>query len=263
MLKPTARSTQPQSSNGARTLYLGARSQKHIGCTEEALVVRNAEQQTLRYPLARVSRIVSSPQNDWSGAALELCMRHGVSITWLNARGDALGSCRPHTASTPRAAVALEAMLETPEGYERYLAWQRQRRMNILERWAETQGTRITPWQWETTKRTWVYGGNIPSVHLPAQFRGLCHAYCVYMLGQHRLSEAWWGPKAEPILLDVALTSLLWGEINLCTSAVAHSAHAYAEQTTLFERWLAANGAGVTAHIRSLERCALKALRED
>ena len=73
----------PAACTGARALYLGARDRKQVSCTEEALVVRNDKAQTLRYPVSRVARVVSSAQVDWSGAALALCLRRGIGITWL------------------------------------------------------------------------------------------------------------------------------------------------------------------------------------
>lgn len=61
---------------GARALYLGSREHKRVSCTAEALVVTNASLQTMRYPVARIARVVSSADVvDWSGPALALCMR--------------------------------------------------------------------------------------------------------------------------------------------------------------------------------------------
>ena len=76
------------SAPGARALYLGARDRKHVSCTDEALVVRNELRQALRYPLARVSRVVSSTVTDWSGDALAM-VSHAASRRYqaLNAKG--------------------------------------------------------------------------------------------------------------------------------------------------------------------------------
>ena len=96
---PAARAVKP--GVGARALYLGSREAKRVSCTAEALVVTNARAQTLRYPVARVARVISSADVvDWSGTALALCLRAGIGITWLDARGNALGSLYPRQRTT-------------------------------------------------------------------------------------------------------------------------------------------------------------------
>ena len=134
MLKPFL-----QPGVGARALYLGARNHKQVRCTAEALVVSNAAAQTLRYPLARVSRVVSSTNTDWSGAALALCLKAGIGITWISAKGDALGTCYPHRRFYPRAALAIELLTESPAGYAQYSHWLRHRRLEVLIRWGNAR----------------------------------------------------------------------------------------------------------------------------
>ena len=94
----SARAIQP--GPGARCLYLGSREHKRVPCTAEALVVTNASAQTLRYPVARVARVVSSADVvDWSGPA-------PVSYTHLATR-PAPGpeqSPRPHRLAASRLA---------------------------------------------------------------------------------------------------------------------------------------------------------------
>ena len=79
-----AAATGPLLHAGARALYLGTRDKKSVTWTDQALVVHNALQQIRRYPLERISRVVSSAVTDWSGDALMLCLKHGIGITWLD-----------------------------------------------------------------------------------------------------------------------------------------------------------------------------------
>ena len=128
---PAARAVKP--GVGARALYLGSREAKRVSCTAEALVVTNARAQTLRYPVARVARVVSSADVvDWSGTALALCMRAGIGITWLDARGHALGSLYPQHRTVAPLATALELWIENEDGLTRYHHWLRSRRMPVL-----------------------------------------------------------------------------------------------------------------------------------
>lgn len=244
---------------GARALYLGARDKKHVSCTAEALVVHNEKQQTRRYPLARIYRVVSSTVTDWSGSALTLCLKSGIGITWLDAAGNALGTCYPSQRRYPAFATAVELLTESTEGLARYQNWLRARRMDVLIRWGKSQADSINPALWETIKRDWVYGQQI-AAHLPATLRGHCLAWVGAQLADQGLHPQLWGPDAQPVDLDHDLCELLWAEMNLCVGSLADAAHANETSTTLFERWNAANGSALMLHLTSLYRTAMKAL---
>lgn len=245
---------------GARALYLGSREHKRVSCTAEALVVTNAQAQVMRYPVARVARVVSSTDVvDWSGPALALCMRAGISITWLDAKGQAMGSIYPQQRTNTTLGTALELWTESPEGPAHYQNWLRSRRMDVLVRWGEAQTSTITPQLWENTKREWVYAKTHPQ-HLPLGLRSLCFAYVAAQLGTFGLTPQLWGPRLEGIDLDADLCELLWAEMNLGSGSLADKAEETPELTTLFERWSNQNASALALHLASLHRTALKAL---
>jgi hypothetical protein len=246
---------------GARALYLGTRDKKHVACTAEALVVRNERAQTMRYPLVRVARVVSSTVVDWSGAALALCLQNGIGISWINARGDALGTCYPHPRQHPQLTTALELWLESPTGRERYQHWLRGRRLDVLMRWGQTKPDSITPASWENTKREWVYHRQF-RVHLPHALRGHLLAYVGSQLSTHGAPPLLWDENADAIDLDADLCELLWAEMNLCTGDLADSTHTDKEVIVLFERWIATNGAAMLLNLNHLYRTARKAFQE-
>jgi len=256
--KPKNRCIQP--GPGARALYLGSREHKRVTCTDEALVVTNARAQVMRYPVARVARVVSSADVvDWSGAALALCMRAGIGITWLDTRGEAIGSIYAQKRSTASLRTVLELWSERPDGVQLYQNWLRARRMDIVVRWGEAQAERITPQQWEATKREYVYAKQF-TVHLPPALRDLCLAYVAAQLNSHGLTPQLWGPRLEDMDLDVDLCHLLWAEMNLGTGAMADTLEEPATTTELFERWSARNASALTLHLVHLHRTALKAM---
>lgn len=246
---------------GARALYLGTRDTKTVSCTAEALVVRNDRAQTLRYPLARIARVVSSTVVNWSGAALALCLQSGIGIAWVNARGEALGTCYPHRRSQPALASALELWLETAHGTAHYQHWLRARRMDVLVRWGETVNTTRQPLLWERIKQEWVYARQF-RVHLPAAIHAHLLAYVGSQLAAAGAPPVFWDFDAQSIDLDHDLCELLWAEMNLCTGDLADTTHTDKETIALFERWIACNGAALVVHLHSLQRCALKALVE-
>lgn len=248
---------------GARALYLGARDKKHVSCTDEALVVRNDRAQTLRYPLARIARVVSSTAVDWSGEALALCMRRSIGISWVDARGAALGTCYPHQRSHPRLPMVIDLWLEDAHGLSDYQNWLRARRMAVLVQWgkrsAEGEVGPINPATWENVKREWVYGQEIDE-HLPASLRSHCLAYTGAQLHGHGMGPLLWGPDANTIDLEDDLCQLLWAEMNLCTGSLADTAQGDKDIIALFERWTARNGAALALHLSSLYRTAMKAI---
>lgn len=258
--KLTQRTRPIQPGAGARALYLGSREHKRVSCTAEALVVTNASAQTLRYPVARIARVVSSAEVvDWTGPALALCMRAGIGITWLDAKGNAVGSIYPQPRRHTPLATALELWAESHDGATRYQNWLRSRRMDVLVRWGVTCADTITPQKWENTKREWVYGAQYPQ-HLPIGLRSLCLAYVAAQLASGGLTPQLWGPQVEGISLDEDLCELLWAEMNLGTGTLADNADFEPELTALFERWSNRNASALALHLTSLHRTALKAL---
>jgi hypothetical protein len=208
-----------------------------------------------------VARVVSSTVVDWSGAALALCLQHGIGISWVNTRGEALGTCYPHQRHHPPLTSALELWLEAPGGIEHYQLWLRARRMDILMRWSQTDPEAINPALWEGTKRDWVYGRTFRQ-HLPRELRGHLMAYVGAQLSAHGAPPLLWDAQAQAIDLDADLCELLWAEMNLCTGDLADTTTAGKETIALFERWIARNGAALLLHISSLYRTAMKASKE-
>ncbi len=256
----TTAATQIRPGPGARALYLGSREHKRVSCTAEALVITSAHAQISRYPVARVARVVSSASGvDWSGPALALCMRAGIAITWLDAQGHAVGSLYPQLRNTTPLATAMELWTDHPAGLARFHNWLRSRRMDVLVRWGRQHADTITPQQWESTKREWVYGQRCPA-HLPLGLRGLCLAYVAAQLATCGLAPAQWGPPQATIDLDQHLCDLLWAEMNLTSGTLADRTDAETTLTTLFERWATHNASALTLHLASLHRNAMKEL---
>jgi hypothetical protein len=241
----------------ARSLYLGHGDHKRVSCTEAALVVTNNQKQIYRYPVNRLSRVVSSPSVDWTGAALVLCMRQSIGIAWLDTQGSALGCLYPQHDREHEFKTALELMLETPDGLVLYQHWQRSRRMQVLTQWVRTTQTPIAPHDWETTKREWVYGMQLKT-HLPIGLRGHCLAWVAAQLLEQAIPPVFWSAEGHSIDLDEHLCDLLWAEMNLCCGAITEAAQSCRELTHLFEHWQASNGSALLLHLESLRRTAMK-----
>jgi len=239
----------------ARALYLGTGSRKRVAHTQEALVVTNAEGQTMRYPLVRVARIVSSPTVDWAGGALALCLKHGISITWADAKGHALGYACPARPPNLSQADTLALLLEHPGGPTAYSNWLRSRRMAVLAHWGKTSTTAISPLLWEATKRQWVYKGLL-AAHLPTILHTHCHAWVVAQLLTRQLPAQLCDALGHNVSLATDLAHLLWAEMNLCCGPLADNTQTERELADLFERWQPTNGAALPLHLGALLRVA-------
>lgn len=239
-----------------RPLYLGhAGGHKRVAHTTEALVITNTQGQTLRYPLARISRVVSSPAVDWAGGALTLCLKHGITITWADAKGHPLGNASPTPPSHSPHLNALTLLLEHPEGPAHYQHWQRSRRMAVLIHWGQTSAQPISPAHWENTKREWVYRGQL-APHLPHAVHTHCHAWVVAQLNSSHLPTQLLDARAAPVPLAHDLTQLLWAQMNLCSGPLADTTQTERELADLFERWHTAHGAALHLHLGALLRVA-------
>lgn len=242
---------------GARALYLGAASPKRVSHTHEALVVTNAAGQTMRYPLARLARIVSSPAVDWNGATLSICLQNGISITWADGKGNPLGSACPTRSQHIGQTGTLELMLEHPDGCDHYQNWHRSRRMAVLAHWSQTSTAPISPLLWEVAKREWAYLRNpVAHIHLPQPLLALIHAWLVAQLLTQPLPILLWDARGNDIPLAQDLTELLWAEMNLCSGPLARTTDSERELTEIFERWQTHNGAALHQHIGALMRVA-------
>lgn len=222
-------------------------------------MVRNERGQTMRYPLVRVDRVVSSTVVDWSGAAIAMCMQNGIGISWLNTRGEALGTCYPHQRRHLQFAGALELMLETPDGPERYQLWLRARRMDVLVRWGRAKPGSITQREWEATKHEWVYARKFRQ-HLPGAHRSHLLAYIGAQLALCGAPPVFWNAESDAVSLDTDLCELLWAEMNFCSGDLTDTTNGDKEVIALFERWIASNGAALVLHLKSLYRTAMKGM---
>ncbi len=249
-------SAPPQQTPAPRALYLAGSEHKHVDSTDAALVVRNARGQILRYPVTRVARVVSSPRVDWTGSALLLCQHSGIPVTWIDSRGEAKGTLFPAQTRSLSLHHMLEVVLESESGASDFQYWHKHRRMQVLKAWSESRADPITPSQWETIRREWVYR-QVLRPHLPAPMRGLCCTYVAAQLSQVGLQPDYRGPNAEVIPLLQILLDLSWAQLNLSTGAVGDQVTDEATQVQLMERWQARNAGVLLAHLHSLHRWTL------
>jgi CRISPR/Cas system-associated endonuclease Cas1 len=81
-----------------KPLYLVGPAPARVDAGADHLVLHKGAGCPMRFPLARVCRIICTRHLTWTGAALSLCLSHGVPITWVDGHGHTLGTTQSHYA---------------------------------------------------------------------------------------------------------------------------------------------------------------------
>lgn len=247
----------------ARTLYLMSPYPLRVTSTGEALVVRDHEAQVVRFPVARVLRVVCNDAAQWSGAALVLCQQRGLTITWLDGGGEALGHLWPTRSRPVDLAEALGALAaESADWSASYDSWLRQQRLQVLQHWAAERaraGQPVSAPEWENAKRRYVYLAQ-PADVLPPVLHGMAAALVAARLADCGVQAHYWCAVGQPIALVHDLTALVWAEMNLCAGSLAAAVDRPRAAAAVFEHWSVSRAGVVHALLASLGAHARNAL---
>jgi len=248
----------------ARTLYLVPEDTLHVSSTGEALVATRPDGEVHRLPASRLLRVVCSERVHWSGAALGLCQARGITVTWLDPRGNALGHLWPAATRRTDIADALEALASLPGDWAHtYGNWLRRQRLLVLNRWQHQRargGQPVPPDEWQRALRAWVYRGEIAE-HLPTVLNGMISALVAARLVEMGLPARYWCFDAERIELAADVTRLIWAELNLSGGAIAQAMQHTRDAAALFEQWSTRCADIAHDHLASLNALALRELQ--
>lgn len=239
-----------------KPLYLLGKLAARIDAAGEHLVLHPHSGDPMRFPLARVCRIICNRHLAWSGAALALCLAKGVPITWVDGHGRALGSAQPRHAQPQPFATLIEVYLELPDWPKRFANWLARRRLETLttcaRRAAET-GHGPDAYAYESLKREFVYKGSHP-LSFSADGEGWCHALAVDRLHREGLQSCYWGFGGSRLALGAELAALLWAELNLDCGSIAASADSGLVNARFFESWAHRRETRLCHHLGDLKR---------
>ncbi len=248
----------------ARTLYLVPKHSLHVSSTGEALVATRPDGEVHRLPASRLLRVVCNERVNWSGAALALCQARGITVTWLDARGNALGHLWPAVAPRTDLADALEGLASLPGDWvHTYGNWLRRQRLTVLNRWQSERAAAqqpVVPDEWQRALRAWVYRNEIAE-HLPPVLHGMISALVASRLAEMGLVTRYWCFDGQCIELAADVSRLVWAELNLCGGAIAEAMRQSLEAAALFEQWSTCCASIAQAHLTSLKAHAARELR--
>ncbi|HMZ30484.1 CRISPR-associated endonuclease Cas1 [Thauera sp.] len=256
MVTPARRTHAAAALPPRKPLYLLASTPARMDAGPDHLVLRRDQGAPLRFPLARLCRIVCNRHVAWSGQALALCLEHGVPITWVDGRGHALGCTQGHQDEALPFATLLETYLELPDWPARFANWRARRRLETLTTTAQRAaraGREFDPIAFSELKRELVYNGTHPLV-FPEQGQAWCEAIAIDRLQHQGLQACYWGFGASRLALGVELGALLWAELNLECGALPAGVAPGQSVARLFEAWAHEHEGRLLLHLGDLER---------
>lgn len=239
-----------------KPLYLLSSAPARMEANGDHLVLRREAGSPMRFPLARICRIICNRHLAWSGAALARCLAEGVPITWVDGHGHALGATQTRYAHPLPFSTLIETYLELPDWPQRFANWLARRRLETLitcaKRAAET-GHGLDALSFQTLKREYVYNGVHP-LAFDADGEGWCHALAVDRLHREGLQGCYWGFGASQFELAAELAALLWAELNLDCGTLPASAEHGIVIARLFEAWAHQREGRLLQHLGDLKR---------
>lgn len=137
---PAALATSVRSASSApiaRPLFLTRQVGVVVVHDGPSLIVRAGRRTPMRYPFARLSRVVSSLAVDWQAAALTACIRAGVPVVFVERDGKVAGYVQPMARSASNLNRLIDEWLAESEWRDTYENWLRSERMRIFSKWAK------------------------------------------------------------------------------------------------------------------------------
>ena len=239
-----------------KPLYLLGHEPARIDAGADHLMLRRATGNPIRFPLARVCRIICTIQITWTGSALSLCLREGVPITWVDGHGHALGFTQTRYAQPLPFSTLIETYLELPDWSRRFENWRARRRLETLTACAKRaaeKGFGLDALGFQELKREYVYNGEHPIAFNP-EGEGWCHALAIDRLHREGLHGCYWGHGATRLALADELAALLWAELNLECGTIPAGAGQGIVIAHLFESWAHQREGRLLQHLGDLKR---------
>ena len=201
-------------------LYLYGQSPTQVSADGPALLVRIAHKAPLRYPFARLARVIVGPRVEWRADALAACQHQGLPIVFLDGAGEPTGYLQPVQGKPARLNGVIEEMLDRVDWRMHYSHWLRAERMRLLHDWRRAQeaaGKVVDAGDFRELVRQHVYRPDTATLPFaPASPQaGALSAYTLQALHQAGLQPRYWGNHGDPLELAGDLTRLLGLALHL------------------------------------------------
>lgn len=211
-------------------LYLYGQNPIDVGVDGPALLVRIVNKAALRYPFARLARIISGPRVQWRADALAACQREALPIVFLDGAGEPTGYLQPVQGKPSRLNGVIEEMLDRADWRMHYSHWLRAERMKLLQDWRRAQeaaGKTVDPDDFRELVRQHAYRPEtepLPFASSSPQ-AGALTAYTLQALHQAGVQPRYWGDHGQALELAADLARLLGLALHLEMHGLGSALH--------------------------------------
>ncbi|GIX28415.1 MAG: hypothetical protein KatS3mg123_2296 [Burkholderiales bacterium] len=178
-----------------------------------AFLVRCQGRADVRYPLARVSRVIASAQVEWSARALAACLESGIPVVITGSGNAPVGYLLPGMRASSRLSRELGEFIDRPDWKERYADWLRAERMRVFAEWQrrrESTGNPLPQEALRELKRRYVYlDDRSEGLPLNGLLSAAIRAAVAEQLQKAGLSAVYWGFRGEALHLLEDVSRLL------------------------------------------------------
>ncbi len=139
-------------------LYLVSSSPCCVHASDSALILRSRAMSARRFPLAVISRIVSSVANSWEGGALALCLRSAIPVVFLDGNRGPAGWLLPREHQSSHFCELIDEALSLASWHHAYSNWLRAERNRVVSSWAvDSPGEPVPLHQLSAWRKRFVY----------------------------------------------------------------------------------------------------------
>lgn len=211
-------------------LYLYGQNPTSVSADGPALLVQASHKSPLRYPLARLTRVISGPRVEWRASALAACQRERLPIVFLDTAGAPTGYLQPIQGKPSRLDTDIEELLDRADWRVYYTHWQRAERMELLQGWRQSRhaaGNQVDDTEFGELVRQHVYQPESePALftrHSPQA--GALTAYTLQALQVAGLKPRYWDEQGKPLELARDLTQLTQLALRLEMHGLGNGLH--------------------------------------
>lgn len=207
-----------QQQPGARTaaetrlpLYLKGRERTSVDAEGPALVVRKVGRAAVRYPLARLARIIAGAKIQWSGRALRLCMDAEIPIVLVGDGDTPVGYVQPAVLHRSRLDGLLLQWVDCPQWPDRLQNWQRAQRMFLVKAWHsahEQIDAGAADGDFKELVRRYVQETDPARADSGKIYRAALAAFATQKIQEAGLAARYWGHGVKRSICDSSLHNL-------------------------------------------------------
>ena len=239
-----------------KPVYLDGVERMRVRAGDAALAIVRRGWETVRLPIARISRVIASRSVDWDSEALILCLRHAVPIIFLDTDGQALGACQSCAPKRTAFAELIEEAVDDSRWNQLRDNWLRRRRASVLSAWrtaAQSRGNPVAVGDWLAYHRDYVYRNELPGA-ISREIDGWLYALVTESLQKHGIPARYGDTTSTPYNLARDLTALLRAELHFHGGRMLAAADGPRALARLFEGWARCHDALVVEHLADLKK---------